>query len=116
MDNYEQKYNAALERAKELQKTCDSAVVVGWCEYIFPELKESEDDKIRKVLVRYFKSYKEVGTVGAETFNGIPTDNILAWLENQGKMLDPDKVIAWLVANICDFEYYVKRFKQDFGL
>lgn len=30
------------------------------------------------------------------------------------KKLDADKVIAWLVANIVDFEYYVKRFKQDF--
>ena len=34
----------------------------------------------------------------------------------QGHMLDPDKVIEWLVANICDFEYYVKLFKRDFGL
>ena len=34
----------------------------------------------------------------------------------ESKKLDPDKVIAWLVGNICDFEYYVKRFKQDFGL
>ena len=32
------------------------------------------------------------------------------------KKLDPDKVIEWLVANICEFDYYVKRFKQDFGL
>lgn len=32
------------------------------------------------------------------------------------KTLDADKVIAWLVANICDFEYYVTRFKKDFGL
>lgn len=32
------------------------------------------------------------------------------------KTLNADKVIAWLVANICDFDYYVKRFKQDFGL
>lgn len=30
--------------------------------------------------------------------------------------LDADKVIAWLVANICDFEYYVKLFKKDFEL
>lgn len=43
--------------------------------------KESEDEKIRKMLVRYFKGYKE----GCETFNGIPTDNILDWLERQGK-------------------------------
>lgn len=32
------------------------------------------------------------------------------------KKLNPDEVIAWLVANICDFEYYVKLFKKDFGL
>lgn len=32
------------------------------------------------------------------------------------KTLDADKVIAWLVANICDFEHYVKLFKKDFGL
>lgn len=45
-------------------------------------------------------------------------------LEKQGenkptedaKKLDTDKVIAWLVANICNFEYYVKLFKKDFGL
>ena len=32
------------------------------------------------------------------------------------KMINSDKVIAWLVANICDYEYYVKLFKKDFGL
>ena len=47
--------------------------------------KESEDEKIRKVLVGFFKGYKEEGTIGSETFNGIPTDNILTWLEEQGK-------------------------------
>ena len=32
------------------------------------------------------------------------------------KTIDADKVIAWLVANICDYDYYVKLFKKDFGL
>ncbi len=32
------------------------------------------------------------------------------------KMLDADKVIAWLVGNIIDFEDYVRAFKKDFGL
>ena len=63
----------------------------------------------------------------------------LAWLEKQGekldmkgyenvvihegnakgvilKTIDADKVIAWLVANICDYDYYVKLFKKDFGI
>lgn len=30
--------------------------------------------------------------------------------------LDADKVIGWLVANIIDFEYYVRLFKRDFKL
>lgn len=36
--------------------------------------------------------------------------------EIEPKTLYADKVIAWLVANICDFEYYVTRFKKNFGL
>ena len=47
--------------------------------------KESEDERIRKIIVGFFKGYKEEGTCGSETFNGIPTDNILAWLEKQSK-------------------------------
>ena len=50
---------------------------------IFRKL-ESEDEKIKKKMVEYFKSYKE-HTHGFETFNGIPTDNILAWIEKQSE-------------------------------
>lgn len=42
--DYKEKYEWSLERAKKLHETCDSQAVVGWCEYIFPELKESEDE------------------------------------------------------------------------
>ena len=52
-------------------------------ENTFPELKESGDEQIRKVLVGWFKRYKEQDTCGSEMFNGIPTDNILTWLEKQ---------------------------------
>ena len=44
---------------------------------------ESEDEKIRKKLVEYFKGYKEHS--GFETLNEIPTNDILAWLEKQSK-------------------------------
>jgi hypothetical protein len=64
-------YDEALERAKKLQKTCDSQAVVGWCEYILPELAESEDENIRGAIIDHLK------------------DNNLtewaAWLENQGQ-------------------------------
>lgn len=58
---------------------------------IFPELKESEDEKIRNVLVDYFKRYKEQEECGIKTFYGIPTDNIIAWLEKQGEHKPADK-------------------------
>lgn len=36
--------------------------------------------------------------------------------ETHTRTLNADEVIAWLVANIVDFEYYVKWFKKDFKL
>lgn len=47
--NWEEKYKKALERAKELYgKYCINDVL----ESIFPELKESEDERIRKGIIR----------------------------------------------------------------
>lgn len=115
--DYKEKYNAALERArKEWVENLDNCYTNyrERLEIIFPELKESEDDKIRKAIHIYLdwldgrKDYAPKGIYSIK--------DMIAWLEKQGKKLDTDKVIAWLVANICDFEFYVKRFKQDFGL
>lgn len=73
-------YDEALERAKKLQKTCDSQAVVGWCEYIFPVLKESEDDKIRKWIKKELESKYVVDNI----VNNVMADKSLAWLEKQG--------------------------------
>lgn len=90
--NYEKKYKEALERAKEIIQDYKKRNLVDILFYakedlegIFPELKESEDEKIRKVLIDYFNRYKEQEECGIKTFFGIPTDNILAWLEKQGE-------------------------------
>ena len=52
---------------------------------IIPELKVSEDERIKETLIDYFKTYKKQEECGINTFFGIPTDNILAWLEKQGE-------------------------------
>ena len=72
-------YNKALERAKKLQETCDSTAVVGWCEYIFPELKESEDEKIKKVVKDFVENYLFWEK------NDLTKEKALAWLEKQGE-------------------------------
>lgn len=46
----------------------------------FPELKESEDEKIRKALINVFATHKDY-----EMFFGVSVADILAWLEKQGK-------------------------------
>lgn len=83
-------------------------------ENIFPELQENKDDRIVRCLLNYFNHVRYNGL----DLKGTDVDEVIAWLEKQGnnKTLDADKVIAWLVANILDFEYYVKLFKKDFGL
>ena len=137
--NYKEKYEQALERASKLRMQNPFDTVGQMVEHIFPELKESEDEKIRKGLIkavsRIFEGHKLFDT-------DVTREEALAWLENQGeqthaklaqsevtkksdqelsdiikpKKIDADKIIAWLVANICDFEYYVKLFKKDFKL
>ena len=56
--NYEQKYNAALEQAKKELKTCgslncDAARLIF---RLFPQLREIEDEKIRKEIIGYLNS------------------------------------------------------------
>ena len=57
--DYEKKYKRALERAKEIHISKDEM------EYLFPELKESGDERIKKsliVLLRHFcKGYRVQG-------------------------------------------------------
>ena len=75
-------YEEKLEEAKRLYQTAnpDQRYLL---ERLFPEIREREDERIRKVLIDYFNRYKEQEECGVKTFNGIPTDNILAWLEKQ---------------------------------
>ena len=85
MDTYEKKYKKLVSKIEKayLYAQTDSTKAV--LEEIRPELKESEDERIRKVLVDYFKRYKEQEECGIKTFYGIPTDNIITWLEKQGE-------------------------------
>jgi len=78
------RYDEAIKKAKAvIEQNPLMEYLKKGIEYIFPELKESEDERIRKVLIDYFNRYKEQEECGIDTFFGISTDNILAWLEKQ---------------------------------
>ena len=85
--DYEKAYKEALERARMINNGEDVDVEAGTttCEYIFPELKESEDERIRKTLIKYFDAYPK------DYFGGLKKNYIVAWLEKQGEQ----KSIGW---------------------
>ena len=107
IEDFKKKYNDALERARDLMSNQNySDLDKHLIETIFPELKDGKEDentRIKKVLIDYFQQYKEQEDCGIKTFYGIPTDNILAWLEKQNVKKDIDmsdlKPGTWIVHN-----------------
>ena len=77
-------YDEAIRKAKITLDCCDSASII--TEHtiydIFPELKESEDERIRKGIKSVLEHYKESGEI-VFPYPFVSIDEALAWLENQ---------------------------------
>ena len=79
--DYEKAYKAVLKTAKQwIKDGCTDKEKI-CLECVFPELRESEDERIRKWLVDYFGSIKEVVWIHRD----ITCEQILEWLEKQKK-------------------------------
>lgn len=80
--NYEKKYKEIVGQIKKayLYAQTDSTKAV--LEEIFPELAESNDEKIRKVLIKFFS----MGAKYNQHTDGIADKDIIAWLEKQGQV------------------------------
>lgn len=74
--NYEEKYNNLLGRLKALVSV-QPEVTMGCFLKQFPELRESEDEKIRKALIRFHKSTIDI--------DGIKGADVIDWLEKQAQ-------------------------------
>lgn len=99
-------YDEAIKRAK---KYYGNRIA----EEIFPELKESDDERIKKAIIEFFKSEDD-----NITYSLVKKKDIIAWLEKQGKNSTDKtpkfKVGDWVVrgdtiAQILDIQeqYYV---------
>ena len=86
MKSYEQKYKEALEWMQGMYgglhgKTKEEA------EKYFPELRESEDEKIRKALIENFKwfcgDFPKTTKWGKD--DNLLVKDIITWLEKQGQ-------------------------------
>ena len=86
-------YDEAIEKLRNAfynnnSRMCEEYrnAVLKIIEPIFPELKESYDEMIRKALIDGFTVMKESKNCG-KTFSNhnIPVADIIAWLEKQGE-------------------------------
>ena len=75
--DYEKAYKEALERAKEMYVLPDDRAAM---EYIFPELKESEDERIRKEIIQYLQR-----TNAGYCNSDYNYKAWISWLERQGE-------------------------------
>lgn len=86
--DYKDKYDKLVESIKKLQETNPSDEgIQNWVKDNVPELRESEDERIRKALIEFFESQDD-----NTTYSLVPKKEILAWLERQGT---PKQVSIW---------------------
>ena len=94
--NYEQKYKEALKVIESLynvvryQSSSDALLVSQTIKKAFPELCESEDERIKKELISFFTKRDEF--TKSEPFNGLSSKQIISWLEKQDEQKPADKV------------------------
>ena len=77
-------YDKAIERAKEYNFDGAKQVVKDLVTYIFPELKESEAERVRNFLHHTFTA-EYLSEDKLSKWHGEPVANILAWLEKQNE-------------------------------
>jgi len=91
MENYEQKYKEAISKARECMK--DGGISQNTIDYlcnIFPELAESEDERIRKQIISFLKEFEY------DHYRNLDFSSWIAWLEKQGNQREQ------LIDKACD--------------
>ena len=79
-----ERYNEALVWMQDLYPTMEGAMKED-AEHYFPELKKSEDEKIKQEIITY------LSTVDDKEL--IPYESWVAWLEKQGEYKSPEEVL-----------------------
>ena len=92
MEDYKKKYEDALERCKKEFNFSNLAYsheeIKQRLEHVFPELKESEDERIRKEIIKVFTG--ETGFTTKEE-----AKKYVAWLEKQSEKTNPYSGISF---------------------
>ena len=82
-------YDEALEKARKINSGEGIPAPPDWtiCEVLFPELKESEDEKIRKEIIKIIRFFYG-SSLSCKPL--VSEDDMLAWLEKQGQVKESE--------------------------
>lgn len=111
--NYEKKYKEALSWIKNVYPLFEGAVKED-AEHFFPELKESEDERIRKAILTGLIDCRDAPDLWWSDFGGIPIDDCIAWIEKQGEQKpinDSDEEIVEAVKDTSILDMVEPKFK-----
>ena len=101
-------YDEAIRKAQDVSHTSEFIKITD----LFPQLLESEDEKIRRTLISYFEWVKERDC--KSEWNGLKVDDIRAWLEKQKEQKsiqcieftnEFENQISHLLASVLNDEY-----------
>ena len=114
MENYKEKYEQALGRARTFIQRWDGVEInsdlpLQELKEIFPELRENKDKKIKNEIIDYLKGY-----IPHHDNNLVVKSKVwIAWLEKQGEQKSADKVEPkfkigdWVVSNRTNKTYKI---------
>ena len=94
--DYEKEYKEALERASKLRVQNPFDTVSQMMEYVFPKLKESEDEKIRQRIIH---------ALHGDVLEMSEIKEAITWLEKQGEQNLPLKEIILNVWELLERPY-----------
>ena len=104
--NYEQRYKTSLDKAKGHHNACKHAgneSTAKILESIFPELAESEDERIRKTLLDEMAFLNEKGQT---KLLGLDINDIIAYLEKQKEQFNLELIQrSWYMDGYIDGEF-----------
>lgn len=115
--DYEKAYKEALNRAREEYKTHESfngfrVMLLN----IFPELEESEDERIRKSIIGFLitiSSLKDGKTVSNEDFDSKTILEWVAWLEKLKEFVSTDFDDVWETADCEKLTAPLEKYSKD---
>ena len=94
--NYEEKYRKALKRAKRLHSEPIGGTERIVCEQIFPELRWSEDERIRQAII------KGLSSCGKKYWGGFEVKAAIAWLKKKGEQKQEEQPRYNIGDILCD--------------